>query len=131
MAVSLKVRSGSPLRVVLNYWEPGREHEKLVETSGYTARLQLRATQHPGRVILNAREYVPENSTDTSPSPPGTVLRRIEPGSWQLTLSSSLTKALPSSTRFELELQSNSDPEDSIPLVNGVLVVEPQVITNA
>jgi hypothetical protein len=130
MAVTLKVRAGKPLKAALNYWQPGMKGDPdgLVDTSSYTARIQLRATQRPGRVLLNAKEYIVLPDTEI---PPGTVLRRVEPGSWRLVLSGAITKSLPSSVRFELELANNSDPDDTVPLASGVIMVEPEVVSNA
>lgn len=131
MAVTLKVRAGKPLKAALNYWQPNKKGQTggLVNTSAYTARIQLRATQRPGRVLLNAKEWVP--ATSETPVPAGTVLRRVEPGSWRLVLSGSITKSLPSSVRFELELANNLDPDDTVSLASGVIMVEPEVVTNA
>lgn len=131
MAVTLKVRSGKPLKAALNYWQPNMKGQEggLVNTSSYTARIQLRATQRPGRIVLNAKEWVPANEGDTPPA--GTVLRRVEPGSWRLVLSGSITKSLPASVRFELELENNNDPDDTVPLASGVIMVEPEVVSNA
>lgn len=131
MAVTLKVRAGNPLKAALNYWQPGMKGDPdgLVNTTGYTARIQIRAAQRPGRVLVNAHEWVPE--TPETPVPAGTVLRRVSPGSWRLVLSGAVTRSLPPSSRFELELSNDSDPDDTVPLVSGVVVVTPQVVANA
>lgn len=130
MAVTLKVRAGKPLKAALNYWQPNMKGQEggLVDTSSYTARIQLRGTQRPGRVLLNAKEYVVQDGVEI---PAGTVLRRVEPGSWRLVLSGSITRSLPSSVRFELELENDLDPDDTVPLAQGVIMVEPEVVSNA
>lgn len=131
VAVTLKTRAGTPLKCAINYWQPGMKHQEggLVNTSGYTARLQVRATQRPGRVLINAKEWVaPAPDAEV---PPGTVLRRVEPGRWTVVLSGSLTRSLPQSSRFELELVNDLDPDDTVSLADGVILVTPQVVANA
>jgi len=129
MAVTLKVRAGKPLKAAFNYWQPGMRGQDggLVDTTGYTARIQVRATQRPGRILLNSKEWVAPN-TDT-PVPAGTILRRVEPGSWRLVLSGAVTRSLPQSSRFEVELVNDLDPDDSVPLADGVILVQPEVVS--
>ena len=131
MAVTLKARAGKPLKAALRYWQPGMKglDGGLVDTSSYTARVQLRATQSTRRVLLNSKEWVQPD--ETTPVPAGTVLRRVAPGSWRLVLSGAITKSLPPSVRFELELVNNLDPDDVVPLASGVILVEPEVVSNA
>jgi hypothetical protein len=51
MAVTLSTRAGSTLRANLFYWAPGKT--ELMPSDGYTARLQLRSTGSPARVIMS------------------------------------------------------------------------------
>lgn len=74
---------------------------------------------------MDTREY-----NDPAPAPSGTVLARIEPGHWRLVLDRGITRSLPATTRFELELVSDTDPDDVTPLVYGVINVTPEAVVN-
>lgn len=118
MAVTLHTRAGSNLRANLYYWAPGKT--ELMPSAGYTARLQLRSAGSQSRLILSTKAVA---TPDTAP------LILIEESHWKLNLSGSITKSLPSVTRFELELVNDDDPDDTIPLVNGAINVTPQAVS--
>lgn len=116
MATVFKVRSGSAFKTTIEYRQPDNE---LVDTTGFTATIQIRAAQPNGRVILKTNEIA-------EPAPAGTVLRRTEPGSWYLFFGKSLTRTFPPTAFWELELVNDSDPEDTITLASGVIKTEPE-----
>lgn len=114
MAATLKVRAGSSLKAHIKYHTP---EGALVDTTGFTARFQLRATQTNSRVILDATQ-----GSD--------VITLVEPGHWRIFLGKSITNSLPPTSRWELELTSDSNSEDVTTLGFGVLNVEPEVVSN-
>lgn len=123
MAVTIKGRSGSKLTFDVRYWNPGKT--ALINTTGYTARLQLRSLQRPARVLLTTHEY-----TAGDPIPAGTVLWRIAPGHWRVLLDAAVTMSLPPNVRVEVELVKDSNANDVSPLFSGVINVDPQVVAN-
>lgn len=116
MATVFKVRSGSAFKTTIEYRQPD---EELVDTTGFTATIQIRAGQPNGRIILVTNEV-------DDPSPAGTVLTRIEPGSWYLFFGKSLTRTFPPTAFWELELVNDSNPEDIVTLASGVIKTEPE-----
>lgn len=127
MAQTLKIRSGKALSQHVYFWLPVAEDgtRELVDTTGSTARIQLRGTSAPRRVLMSTSEY-----NGSLPSPPGTVLTRIEPGHWLLFLGKSITRSLPSRVTVEMELENDLDPEDTVPLFEATLMVEPEAVVN-
>lgn len=117
MAVTIKGRSGSKVTWDVRYWAPGKT--ALIDTTGFTAKLQVRSLFGPRRVLLN----VPETAE------PG-VLQRVEPGHWRVTLTPAMTTSLPARSSFEVELVNDVDPTDRSSLVPGVLLLDPQVVAN-
>lgn len=97
----------------------------LIPTGGYTARIQLRSNQAPRRVLLSTDEY-----NTAFPSPEGTVLTLVEPGHWRLVLGRSITRSLPPRVTIECELENNANPEDTVPLFEAMLLVEPEAVVN-
>jgi hypothetical protein len=123
----MKTRSGKSLRRDIYFWQPSdsQGNQALVDTVGYTARVQLRANQMPRRVIMSSTEY----NTNTTP-PVGTVLYRIEPGHWRLFLGKSITRSLPPRVTLEMELENDANPEDTTSLFEASLLVEPEAVVN-
>lgn len=119
MAVTLSTRAGSSLKANLFYWAPDKI--ELMPSDGYTARLQLRATNGTQRVLLDTKAVA---------TPATAPLVLVEESHWRLNLNGGMTKTLPPTTRFELELVNDLDPEDVITLVTGVINVNPQAVTN-
>lgn len=117
MAVTIKGRAGTRVRFDVRYWEPGKT--SLIDTTGYTARLQIRSLSGPRRVLLNVDES----------GAPG-VLQRIAPGHWRVTLSPAMTVSLPQRAAFEVELVSDVDVNERDPLFSGIVLIDPQVVTN-
>lgn len=127
MAATIKARAGSAFKATIRYWTDDTK-TTLVNTTGYTARLQLRAVQPPARVLLDsaAVDVVDENNI-----PPGTVFGQLEPGRWRIFLGKTLTKTLPPTVRFEVELTNIADPEDTILVCAGSIQVQPQGVSGA
>lgn len=123
MAVTLKVRSGKAFKREIYFWDA--THENLINTTGFTARVQVRGNQVPRRVLLSSSEY----NEDDSP-PAGTILFRVEPGHWRLFLGSSITRSLPPRVSIEVELTNDANLEDVSPLFEASLMVEPEVVAN-
>lgn len=130
MAVVLPTRAGKLTRWHVFLWEPGKEN--LADTSGYTAHLTLTAARPPFRTLLTAEEYLPPEplipgpnlypGSDLIPSPAVSTdmaLVRIESGHWMIVLDRSVTRSLPASITFDLELVNNFDPEDAVPVCSG------------
>lgn len=111
---TLKARAGSALKAQFRYQDA---EGVLVDTTGYTAHLQLRAVQGNSRVILEAIE-----GTD--------VLTLLEPGHWRIFLGKSITNSLPPTVRWELELVSDVNDEDVTFLASGTIKTEPEAVTN-
>lgn len=120
MAVSLKARHGSSFKTTIRYEDSNGD---LIDTTGLTASFQLRAVAPNGRVLLNTQEH-----STPLPAPVGTILTRTVPGSWDLFLGKTFVSSLPPTTRWEIELTSNLDPEDSYVIATGVLLVEPEAV---
>lgn len=117
MAVTIKGRAGHKVTWDVRYWAPDKT--ALINTTGFTASLQLRSLFGPRRVLLNVDE------TDTVG-----VFQLVEPGHWRITLSPATTTSLPQRTAFEIELVNDLNPQDRNPLVPGVLLLDPQVVAN-
>ncbi len=132
MAVVLSARAGTSLNVTVRWWEPGKT--QLIDSDLYTAHLEI-GRQTPKRTYLDAREWrvpVPDEDdedgiVDVTP-PPGTVLVRVQPGIWEIRLGKTVTRSLPSESRFELELVNNNDPEDVIGLLSGEIRSSPEAV---
>lgn len=125
MAVTFSVRAGSSFKAHVRYWQPGKS--ELVDTSGFTARIQLRAANGTQRILMNTREVeIPEGEA----VPPGTVLALLEPGHWRLIFNAAITKTLPPVARLEVELINDLDPDDVTLLMAGTINVTPQAVTN-
>lgn len=119
MAVTLRTRAGSNLKADLFYWAPGKT--RLMPSAGYTARLQMWDASDPKRVLFNTRAVT---------SPLSATLVLLEESHWKLNLNGGITRTLPSSTLFELELVNDADPDDVITLVTGKINVTPQGVTS-
>lgn len=119
MAVTLLTRAGSSLKADLFYWAPGKT--ELLSSVGYTARLQMWGPDESQRVIL---------STKAVDGPPSAVLVLVEDSHWRLNLNASITRTLPSSSLFELELVNDVDPDDVVTLVSGIVNVTPQGVVD-
>jgi hypothetical protein len=158
MAVTLSARAGSQHVSRYVYWLP--EKTGVVNTEGFTLRVQVRDARPPARVLISANEWVmtvdpdeepPDGVTDPAflhlvdpdavvdtgeldlaftSAPPGTPLLRIHPGIWVLRLGRTVTRTLPPTSRFELELVNDADPEDVTLLVSGVIRITPEVVAN-
>jgi len=128
MSLTLKTRSGKSFKRDIYFWQPANEDgsQDLVNTTGFTARVQLRSSQANHRVLLSSHEY-----NGSLPAPSGTVLTRIEPGHWLLFLGKSITRSLPSRVRIEVELVNDANAEDVTALFEAALMVEPEVVVNA
>jgi len=125
MAVTFSVRAGSSFKTHVRYWQPGKL--ELVDTSGYTARVQLRSANGSQRVLMNTREVeIPTGD----PVPTGTILALLEPGHWRLLLNAGITRTLPPVTRVEVELVNDLDPDDVTSLMVGTVNVTPQGVSN-
>lgn len=105
--------------------DPETGVQDLVDTTGSTARVQLRGTAAPRRVLLTSQEY-----NGSLPAPAGTILTRIEPGHWLLFLGKSITRSLPPRVTLEMELENDVDPEDTSALFEALIMVEPEVVVN-
>lgn len=117
MAETLKARAGSSLKARFQYRQPD---QTLVDTTGSTARISFRSLKSQARVILEAEQSVEPNST----------LQLMEPGHWRLYLSGAITKVLPPTVLWELELVSDSDTSDVTSLASGTLLVTPEQVKN-
>lgn len=117
MAETLKARAGSSLKARFQYRQPDGT---LVDTTGSTARVSIRALNPTGRVVLEATE------SDT----PGSTLEAIEPGHWRLFLSGAVTKILPSTVLWEVELVNDSNTDDVTPLASGTILTSPEQVKN-
>lgn len=126
MAATLKARAGHSFKAHVRYYTD-KKKTTLVDTTGYTARLQLRATQPPARILLDTEAVVVVDPEDI---PSGTALAQLAPGHWRIFLGKSLTKKLPPSVRFEVELVNDTDEEDSIPVASGTIQVNPEAVTS-
>lgn len=126
MASTLKARAGSSLKFHIDAWADGEQTERL-DTSNYTAKFQLRATQPRTRVLLDETEVVAPNP-ETIPEDAVFVL--IEMSHWRVFLGKTQTSKLPPTTRFEVELTSKTNPEDVFTLCTGSIQTEPQVVTS-
>jgi hypothetical protein len=125
----LTARAGGRLFTHVTYWQPGKT--QVVDTDGYVARIQLRANRPPYRVVLSSDAWVPPD-LDAQPvaSPPqGTPFYQVATGRWEIMLGRSITRSLPPQSRFEVELVSQSNPDDVIPMFSGVLNIVPEVVT--
>jgi hypothetical protein len=111
---SLKARAGSALKAQFLYQDPDGN---LINTTGFTARIQLRAVNNNSRVILDAEEG-------------SSVLTLLEPGHWRIFPGKSITNSLPPTTRWELELTNDANPEDVTFLASGTILTEPESVTN-
>ena len=54
-------------------------------------------------------------------APPGTAFVRTRPGVWEIRLGATLTRILPVTSRFEIDVENESDPEDVARLVSGLI----------
>lgn len=117
MAETLKARAGSSLKARFSYLQPDKTP---VDTTGSTARIAIKAIKPSSRVIVESEESVTANS----------VLELLEPGRWRLYLSGAVTKILPPTVAWELELVSNADPDDVTSLASGVILTEPEGVKN-
>lgn len=118
MAVTLQTRAGSSLRFHVRYWLPDKT--ALVNTTGHTARLQVRGTQRPRRVLLDTK----------ASAEAGATLELVEPGHWLVYLGGSMTRSFPSTVTFEVDLVNDLDADDSTNVVNGAIYVTPEGVTN-
>lgn len=125
MAVTLKARAGSSLKARLRYWQPGRV--ELVDTTGYTARLQVRVAGERGRVLLNTTEF----TGDPAEAPSAASLTRLAPGDWRLFLGRTMTRVLPERSIFEIELVNDLNDEDVVTIISGIIAVVPEAVKNA
>lgn len=121
--MTLKVRSGKSFKRDIYFWDA--THTDLINTTGYTARVQVRGNQIPRRVLLSSSEY---HTNDTPPA--GTILYRVEPGHWRLFLGKSITRSLPPRVSIEVELVNDANVEDVSPLFEATLMVEPELVAN-
>jgi hypothetical protein len=113
MAVTFRARSGTRLTGDVRFWQPGKT--ELVDTTGSTARLELRACNGTKRVLL---ETEADDATNT--------LTTVEPGHWTFLFSGSITRRLPPTTQFEIELVNDTDADDVITILSGVIRTNPQ-----
>lgn len=114
MATTLKARAGSSCKATFSYVDPDGEP---IDVTGYTVRFQLRAATGQSRVLLQTQA-------------PSDNLIDVSPAVWQLFLGKTITETLPPKARWELELVSTTNPEDVSTLGTGILLTEPQVVTN-
>lgn len=115
MAETLKARAGSSLKTRFSYLQPDGTP---VDTTGSTARISVKAIKPSSRVIL---------STEQS-GVVGSVLEILEPGKWRFFLSGAMTKILPPTTVWELELVSDTNEDDVISLASGTILTEPEQV---
>jgi hypothetical protein len=129
VAVTFSARAGGRFHTRVIYWQPGKT--AVVDTTGYDARLEIRANRPPYRVVLSSVAWVPDDlEADPVASPPlGTPFYQIGIGRWEIMLGRSITRSLPPQSRFEVELVSQTDPDDVIPMFSGVLRINPEVVT--
>lgn len=129
MAVTFTARAGGRFHTRVIYWQPGKT--AVVDTTGYDARLEIRANRPPYRVVLSTVAWVPPDlEADPVDDPPqGTPFYQIETGKWEIMLGRSITRSLPPQSRFEVELVSQTDPDDVVPMFSGVLRITPEVVT--
>lgn len=114
MATTLKARAGSALKATFSYLGPD---DQPLDVVGYTVRFQLRAYSGQSNIILHTQA-------------PSENLFEMSQAVWQLFLGKTMTEYLPAKSRWELELVSTIDPEDVTTLGTGVLLIEPQVVSN-
>lgn len=117
MAETLKARAGMSLKTRFSYLQPDGTP---VDTTGATARIALKAVKPTSRVILESEQ------SDV----PGAILEILDPGEWRFFLSGSLTKILPPTVVWELELVSNTNKDDVTPLASGTILTEPEGVKN-
>lgn len=115
MSVTLKVRAGAALKANVRYYTDDSKTE-LVDTTGYSAYLQLRAHQSPSKVLLNTKD--------------GPHITQVDPdaGEWEIFLGKTLVRSLPPTVRFEIELVSDTNPEDVDEVESGVILVIPESV---
>jgi hypothetical protein len=111
---TLKARAGSALKAQFRYQDA---EGNLINTTGFTAHLQLRAVSPGSRIIMDTSE-----GSDN--------LTLLAPGHWRIFLGKSITNSLPPTVRWELELVDDSNPEDVTFLASGTIQTEPEVVTN-
>jgi hypothetical protein len=129
VAVTFSARAGGRFLTRVIYWQPGKT--AVVDTTGYDARLEIRANRPPYRVVLSSVAWVPDDlEDDPVASPPqGTPFYQIATGRWEIMLGRSITRSLPPQSRFEVELVNQTDPDDVVPMFSGVLHITPEVVT--
>jgi len=109
----MKARAGTSLRARFKYLQPNGD---FVDTTGSTARIYLRPTSGSGRIILAAEQ------SDVD----GATLQLLQPGEWRFFLSGMITKTLPPSVSFELELTPDDNEDDVTTLDAGTILTSPQ-----
>jgi hypothetical protein len=55
---------------------------------------------------------------------------QLDPGVWEMRLGRTVTRSLPPVSSFELELMSDTDVEDVVPLASGVVRITPEVVAD-
>ncbi len=111
---TLKARAGSALKAQFRYQDA---EENLIDTTGFTAHLQLRAVSPGSRIIMDTTEGS-ENLT------------RLAPGHWRIFLGKSVTNSLPPTVRWELELVNDDNAEDVTFLASGTIQTEPEAVSS-
>lgn len=114
MSVTMKARAGFTLRARVGYLQPDGS---FVDTTGSTAKLIMRTMGENARTVLSTSESETEGAT----------LQLLEPGSWRIFLSGALTKTLPETVAFEVNLINDTNSDDKTPLASGVILTGPQV----
>lgn len=115
MAQTLKARAGSTLRARFSYLD---KDGNPVPTEGMVAHISIRSVKTNTRIILHAEESEADGST----------LQKIEDGQWRLYLSGAVTRMLPSTVAWELELVQTENPDDTTTLATGVIVTTPEQV---
>lgn len=110
----MKARAGFSLRARVGYLQPDGS---FVDTTGSTAKLVMRTLGDNPRTVLSTSQSSSEGAT----------LQLLEPGSWRIFLSGALTKTLPETVAFEVNLINDTDQDDKTPLASGVILTGPQV----
>lgn len=128
MAATFAVRSGASFRANVEYRNPPEAPSTdpltgtLIDTTNLTARLQIRSGSSNRRVLLSAVE-------SDSPS----AVLALDPdeedgGRWNIFLPASITRTLPPVSYLEVELVSNTNPDDVTALFSGAIHVSPEQV---
>lgn len=128
MATTFTARAGSSFRANIEYREPpippatNPKSGELIDTTGFTARLQLRSSSGNRRVILSVSES----------SDPSSILS-LDPattagGRWLIFFPASITRSLPPVSHLEMELVSDANADDVTALFSGAFRISPEQV---